>query len=153
MGKTGTLEGFADADSLPRDDLLFVDVDVLIPAALGGVFTKENAKDIRAKIIVEAANGPTRPEADEIFEQRGIVVVPDVLANAGGVIVSYFEWVQNIQRFRWEVDDIHAKLNRFMTKGCETVFDLASRKKISLRTAGYVVAIGRVGKATVLSGV
>ena len=151
---TGKLEGFAGAgEFFPRDDLLYVEADVLIPAALGGVFTKENAKDIPATMIVEAANAPTRPEAAEIFYEAGKVIVPDTLANAGGVTVSYFEWVQNLQQFRWELDDIQAKLRRFMYQGCDTVFDLAKRKNISLRTAAYVVAIGRVGKATVLSGV
>jgi glutamate dehydrogenase (NAD(P)+) len=104
-------------------------------------------------MIVEGANAPTHPEADEVFEKKGKIVVPDVLANAGGVIVSYFEWVQNIQQFRWEVEEVHEKLHRYMNKAFSTVWDLASRKKISLRTAAYIVAIGRVGKATVLSGV
>jgi glutamate dehydrogenase (NAD(P)+) len=153
VAATGSLSGFAAADALPRDDLLYVECDVLVPAALGGVFTKSNAHEIRATLIAEAANGPTRPEADEIFAERGIVVIPDILANAGGVTVSYFEWVQNIQHFRWELDDIQRKLERYMNKGCKTVMDLAARKDISLRTAAYIVAIGRVGKATVLSGV
>lgn len=148
----GVLKGYPDAEELPRDELLFVDVDVLVPAALGGVFTKDNANEIPAKLIVEAANAPTTPEAQEIFDKRGVVVLPDVLANAGGIIVSYFEWVQNIQQFRWELEDIRKKLNRFMSNGCKTVFDLSKNKDISLRTAAYIVAIGRVGKATVLSG-
>ncbi|MCA8924893.1 MAG: glutamate dehydrogenase [Planctomycetes bacterium] len=147
-----TLEGFPEAEAIERDDVLFVDCDVLIPAALGGVFTAENANDVKAKIVVEAANAPTTPEADEIFEKNGVIVVPDVLANAGGVIVSYFEWVQNIQQFRWELEEIRSKLQRYMRNAFITVWDLAQRKNISLRTAAYVVAIGRVGKATVLSG-
>ena len=155
VAQTGVLEGYkgAGTSEIPRDDLLYVDCDVMVPAALGGVFTKDNAKDIKAKLIVEAANAPTTPEADEYFENNGVVVLPDVLANAGGIIVSYFEWVQNIQQFRWELEDIRNKLNRFMGKACDTVYDLSDRKDISARTAAYVVAIGRVGKATVLSGI
>ena len=153
MSERGTLEGFAGAEQFDRDALLYEAVDVLVPAALGGVFTKDNAHEIQAKLIVEAANAPTSPEANEIFDERGVAILPDVLANAGGIIVSYFEWVQNIQQFRWELDDIRRKLNRFMSNGCNTVFDLAKSKDIPLRTAAYVVAIGRVGKATVLSGV
>jgi glutamate dehydrogenase (NAD(P)+) len=152
VAKTGKLSGFG-APEIPRDDLLYVECDVIIPAAMGGVFTSENAKDIRAKLIVEAANAPTTPEADEIFQSNGVVVLPDVLANAGGIIVSYFEWVQNIQQFRWELEEVRGKLNRFMGKACTTVFDLAQTKDIPSRTAAYIVAIGRVGKATVLSGV
>ena len=149
----GTLEGFPEAEALARDELIYLDVDVLCPAALGDVFTRENAERIRAPMIIEGANAPTHPEADEVFDRKGKLVVPDVLANAGGVIVSYFEWVQNIQQFRWEVEEVHEKLHRYMSRAFATVWDLATRKKISLRTAAYIVAIGRVGKATVLSGV
>ena len=152
LARTGTIEGFPGAEPFPRDELIYEDVDVLVPAALGGVFTAENAGDIRAKMIVEAANAPTSPEADEVFERRGILVIPDVLANAGGVIVSYFEWVQNIQQFRWELEDIRGRLHRFMRQSSKTVWDLAQAKQITLRTSAYIVAIGRVGKATVLSG-
>ena len=123
------------------------------PAALGDVFTESNARDLRAKVIIEAANAPTPPAADAVFEERELLVVPDVLANAGGVIVSYFEWAQNIQQFRWEVEDVRTRLQRYMSQAFETVWDLAKRKHISMRTAAYVVGIGRVGKATVLSGV
>jgi glutamate dehydrogenase (NAD(P)+) len=153
VAKFGSLESYKDAEQFPRDELIFEDVDVLVPAALGSVFDKENAAEVPAKLIVEAANAPTGPEADEVFERRGVIVVPDILANAGGVIVSYFEWVQNIQQFRWEHEEIRNKLHRYMTRAFETVWDLAQRKKISLRTAAYIVAIGRVGKATVLSGI
>ena len=149
-----TLVGFDGADLLEdRDAVLYQEVDVLVPAALGGVFTKDNAHEIRAKYIVEAANAPTTPEADEIFEQREIIVVPDVLANGGGVTVSYFEWVQNIQQFRWELEDIRSKLQRYMSKSFSTVWKLAEQKSIPMRTAAFIVGIGRVGKATALSGV
>ena len=149
----GTLTGFPGGEEFARDELIFEEVDVLIPAALGAVFTKDNADQIRAKWIIEAANAPTQPDADEIFERNGVVVVPDILATAGGVIVSYFEWAQNIQQFRWEIEDVRGKLHRYMSKAFGTVYELAQRKGISLRTASYIVAIGRVGKATVLSGV
>ncbi len=149
----GKLEGFPGAVELPRDDLLFVECDVLVPAALGGVFTAETAPLIKAKLIVEAANAPTTPEADKYFQEAGVTVLPDVLANAGGIIVSYFEWVQNIQQFRWELEDIRSKLDHFMSRSANTVFDLAESKSIPPRTAAYIVAIGRVGKATVLSGI
>ncbi len=148
-----TIAGFPGAEPFNRDELIFLDVDVLIPAALGNVFTKDNAHLVRAKTIIEAANAPTTPEADEIFDKNGVLVVPDILANAGGVIVSYFEWVQNIQQFRWELEEIQAKLNRYMERSFKTVWDLARSKNISMRTAAFIVAIGRVGKATVLSGV
>ncbi|MCO5168522.1 MAG: glutamate dehydrogenase [Planctomycetes bacterium] len=148
-----TLAGFPHAEPFDRDELIYLDVDVLVPAALGNVFTKENAHLIKAKTIIEAANAPTSPEADEIFDKRGVLVVPDILANAGGVIVSYFEWVQNIQQFRWELEEIQGKLHRYMERSFKTVWDLARSKNISMRTAAFIVAIGRVGKATVLSGV
>ncbi len=153
FARTRSLAGFPGAEPMSRDELIFTECDVLVPAALGEVFTKENAHLVRAKMIVEAANAPTTPEADEVFDRRGVVVVPDILANAGGVIVSYFEWTQNIQQFRWELEDTHKRLERYMGKAFRTVWDLATSRGISMRTAAYVVAIGRVGKATVLSGV
>jgi glutamate dehydrogenase (NAD(P)+) len=148
----GVIKGFPGADPIDADSVLVQEVDILVPAALGGVLTKENARDVRAKLVVEGANAPTTPEADEMLHSRGVVVVPDILANAGGVTVSYFEWAQNIQHFRWELEDVNQKLERYMTRAFGTVWDLAQTKKISLRTAAFIVAIGRVGKATVLSG-
>jgi glutamate dehydrogenase (NAD(P)+) len=148
-----TIEGFPGAEPMERDQLIYLDVDVMVPAALGNVFTKENAHLVRARTIIEAANAPTTPEADEVFEKKGILVVPDILANAGGVVVSYFEWVQNLQVHRWELEEVQQKLGRYMEKAFKTVWDLARSKGISMRTAAYVVAIGRVGKATVLTGV
>lgn len=148
----GVVKGFPGASVLDADSVLVQDVDILVPAALGGVLTKENAKEVRATLVVEGANAPTTPDADEILHERGVVVVPDILANAGGVTVSYFEWAQNIQHFRWELEDVNHKLERYMTRAFGTVWDLAQSKKISLRTAAFIVAIGRVGKATVLSG-
>ncbi|MCA9017308.1 MAG: glutamate dehydrogenase, partial [Planctomycetaceae bacterium] len=128
-------------------------VTVLIPAALGSVLTAENAREVRAKCIIEAANNPTEPEADEIFAKNGIVVVPDILANAGGVTVSYFEWVQNRQHFSWEKSRVRSELDRIMNDSFELVWKIATDKKVSLRVAAYILGIGRVGRATVLGGI
>lgn len=148
-----SLAGFPGGDSISNDDLLTLDVDVLIPAALGGVLTEDNAKYVRAKFIIEAANGPVTPEADAIFRQREILVLPDILANAGGVTVSYFEWVQNQQYFRWDLSRVREELENTMTRGFTTVWSMAEEKKVSLRVAAYLVGIGRVGRATVLGGI
>lgn len=142
-----TVKGFSGGDAFHSPDVLAWDADVLIPAALGDVLTKDNAHDVRASIIVEAANGPTTPDADAIFRQRGIIVVPDILANAGGVTASYFEWAQNIQQFRWELDRIRQELTRYMRKAYRSVADVAANHKTDLRTAAFVLAIGRVGEA------
>jgi glutamate dehydrogenase (NAD(P)+) len=116
------------------------------------VITADNADAIRATFIVEAANRPITPEADEMLEKRGITVVPDILANAGGVTVSYFEWAQNIQQFKWDLAKVNEELHNTMVRSYEKVLKVATEKKISLRTAAFVIAIGRVGKATVLRG-
>lgn len=144
--------GFHGTSPITNDELLRADVDLLIPAALGGVLTAEIAEDLRAKIIIEAANNPTRAEADEILQKRGIVVVPDILANAGGVTVSYFEWVQNRQHFKWDLARVRKELERVMVDGFDRVWHIAQEKHVSLRTAAYIIGIGRVGRATVLAG-
>lgn len=153
LAEKKTLAGFPGGESITNEDVLALDVDVLIPAALGGVLTEDNAKDVRAKYIVEAANGPVTPEADAIFRQREIIVLPDILANAGGVTVSYFEWVQNQQYFRWDLNRVREELELTMTRGFTKVWSMAQEKKVSLRVAAYLVGIGRVGRATVLGGV
>ena len=130
-----------------------MEVDVLIPAALGGVFNKEVAEAVRAGLIVEAANGPTWPEADEVFQRRGIPVVPDILANAGGVIVSYFEWVQNLQNFRWPLEQVRQEEEVRLVESFGKVYDLAKKKGVSMRTAAFMLAINRVGRARVLGGI
>lgn len=147
--QNGSVAGFSGGDAFESIEVLTWDADVLIPAALGDVLTKDNAADVRAKIIVEAANAPTTPEADEIFKQRGILVIPDILANAGGVTVSYFEWAQNIQQFRWELERIRAELTEHMKKAYRAVSDEAKKHHIDLRTAAFVLAIRRVGKAAI----
>ena len=139
--------GFKGGDAITNEQLLTMPVDVLIPAALGGVFDRELAKAVAAQVIVEAANGPTWPEADEIFNARGILVVPDVLANAGGVIVSYFEWVQNLQHFRWPLEQIQREEEHKLVEAFREVYDLAQRKNATLRTAAFMKAISRVGRA------
>jgi glutamate dehydrogenase (NAD(P)+) len=153
LRQTGSVGGFAGADSITNAELLAADVDVLIPAALGNVLTDENAADVRARYIIEAANGPTTPEADEIFEDKGIHVLPDVLANAGGVTVSYFEWVQNRQHFKWDLSRVRQELDKIMIDSFHRVLKIAEDKHVSLRVAAYILGIGRVGRATVLAGI
>jgi glutamate dehydrogenase (NAD(P)+) len=150
---TRSVTGFADARPITNEALLATECDVLIPAALDGVLTRENAGHVQAKVVIEAANAPTLPEADEILARRDVTVVPDILANAGGVTVSYFEWVQNLQSFRWEEGEINERLRRKMQAAFETVWKLATSKKISLREAAFIVAIGRVGRATLFMGI
>lgn len=145
--------GFPGTEPVTNDELLRENVDLLIPAALGGVITEEVARDVRARVVIEAANNPTRAEADEIFHKRNIVVVPDILANAGGVTVSYFEWVQNRQHFKWELARVRNELDRVMVDSFDRVWNIAQEKHVSLRTAAYIIGIGRVGRATVLGGI
>ncbi|MBX5484259.1 MAG: glutamate dehydrogenase [Myxococcaceae bacterium] len=149
----GTVKGFNGGDACTNEEVLTADCEVLVPAALGGVLTKEIAPAVRARIIVEGANAPTTPEADEIFEKRGIVVVPDILANAGGVTVSYFEWVQNLQHVAWDEDRVNVELEKIIKEAYERVAHISRTRKLPLRTAAFVLAIGRVGKATVLRGI
>ena len=151
--ETGTVVGFSGAESMDPASLITMECDVLVPAALGGVITKENAPDVRASFVLEGANGPTTPEADSLLEERGVVVVPDILANAGGVTVSYFEWVQNIQRYEWDLDHVNGQLRRILQRAYGRVRKEAKSRGTSLRTAAFTVAIGRVGTATVLQGI
>ncbi|MEJ7640124.1 MAG: Glu/Leu/Phe/Val dehydrogenase dimerization domain-containing protein [Singulisphaera sp.] len=145
--------GFKGGDAITNEQLLTMPVDVLIPAALGGVFDAAMAKAVQAGIIIEAANGPTWPDADEVFRERGVVVVPDILANAGGVIVSYFEWVQNLQNFRWPLEQIQREEEKRLVDAFASIYQLAQSKTISLRTAAFMLAISRVGRARVLGGI
>lgn len=152
VARQGKLAGFAEADSISNDQLLILPVDILIPAALGGVFDAARAKDVRASAIIEAANGPIWPDADEVFHNREILVVPDILANAGGVIVSYFEWVQNLQQFRWPLERVREEQRLRMIDGFARVYDLAKEKSITLRQAAYYLAVSRVCRAKALAG-
>jgi glutamate dehydrogenase (NAD(P)+) len=142
-----------DVSHITNDALLIHEVDLLIPAALGGVLTREVADEVRAKIIVEAANAPTLPEADEIFARRGITVIPDILANAGGVTVSYFEWTQNLQCLHWTENEVNARLRQIMTAAYTTIREVVRSRSLDWRTAAYIVALGRVAKAAMLRGV
>lgn len=140
----GTLEGFKGAELISNEDLLALEVDVLVPAAKEDVITKENAGNIKAKMIVEGANGPTSFTADEIINQKGIMVVPDILANAGGVTVSYFEWVQNRIGYKWTLDRINRRCDRVMKDSFDKVFETSQKHKVPMRLAAYIVAIDKV---------
>lgn len=149
---TGKVEGYSEGRPVSNEELLCLPVDVVVPAALGDVITREVAKNIRASLIVEGANNPTFPEADEILNQKGIVVVPDILANAGGVIVSYFEWVQNLQNFRWTFDQVLREQDLKMSVAFENVHQVSQSRRVSLRESAYIIAIQRVARATELGG-
>ncbi|MDQ3940535.1 MAG: Glu/Leu/Phe/Val dehydrogenase [Actinomycetota bacterium] len=143
---------FADGDKVSNEELLELDCDILIPAAIQGVITSDNAPRLKAKMIVEAANGPITPTADDILNDRDIVIVPDILANCGGVTVSYFEWVQNIQQFRWELDEVNQQLEKKMARATESVFERASLEGTTLREAAFDIAVERVAHAAEVRG-
>jgi glutamate dehydrogenase (NAD(P)+) len=150
--KTGSVVNFPGTRPISNEDLLELSVDVLAPSALEEVITAGNAPKVRAKIIEELANGPTNPEADDILFKRGIFVIPDFLCNAGGVTVSYFEWVQNVYGLYWEENEVHERLDRKMTKAFHYVYDMAQIHKTDMRTAAYMVAIQRVAEAMQVRG-
>lgn len=151
--ETGSVAAFDGADSIPADTLLLEDVDVLIPAALGDVLTNHNASDVRARYVVEAANHPTDPDADEILGKKGVVVLPDILANAGGVTVSYMEWAQNLQQYRWTEERVNGELKVIMRNAYKEVAARAKSHATDMRTAAFVLGIERVARATALRGV
>jgi len=144
VAANGTLQDYPGADALTNDELLELDVDVLVPAALEGQITKQNADRIRAKVIAEGANGPTTPEADQILNEKGITVIPDILCNAGGVVVSYFEWVQGLQSFFWDEGEIRQRMQDKLIDNLDLVISSTVRKKQDLRTAAYTIAVGRI---------
>jgi len=150
--ETGGLKGFPGAKDISNQELLELECDILIPAALENVITEKNAKHIRAKIVVEGANGPTTPEADEILFKNGVMLVPDILANAGGVTVSYFEWVQDLQYFFWNAEEVKGRLKLIMTGAFTRVYGVSSANWIDMRTAANLIAIGEVAKAMQLRG-
>ena len=149
---TGGVKGFPGAESMPAEDLLFEPVDVLIPAALGDVLTARNADRVRAKIILEGANHPTDIEADAILREKGVVMLPDIYANAGGVTVSYFEWVQNLQQFRWDEDRVNDELRKTMRKAFADLKAVRAAFGCDWRTAAFTLAVDRVAKASAARG-
>jgi glutamate dehydrogenase (NAD(P)+) len=150
---TGSVAGFPGASEIPAAELLELECDVLIPAALENQITAANADRIRARLVAEAANGPTTPAADDVLHRRGIPVIPDILANGGGVTVSYYEWVQNVQDEQWDAETVDAKLKKKMVSAFHTVFDVAADKRLDPRTAAYVVALDRVAHVTEVRGI
>ena len=151
--KEGTVVGLPGASAITNEELLELECDILVPAALENVITGENAANIKAKIVAEAANGPVTPVADEIFEKKGIFLLPDILANAGGVTVSYFEWVQDLQNFFWSEDEVNQKLEVIMKRAFHEVHDISKEHKVRMRTAAFMLAVGRVAEATRLRGI
>ncbi len=150
--ETGSVINFPQAENISNDGLLELEVNVLCPSALENSITKRNASKIRAKIVAELANGPTTPEADEVLHHNGVFVIPDFLCNAGGVTVSYFEWVQNTYNYYWDEDEVHHRLNKKMTKAFQAVLSESLKRKVSMRLAGYIVAVARVAEAMRLRG-
>lgn len=149
----GTVVGFEDADVVSNADLLGMDCDILVPCAMEGQIDAEIAGRVRARLVVEAANGPVTPGADEVLEERGIPLVPDILAGAGGVIVSYFEWVQGLQQFFWTEDEVQKSLEQIMVRSFEQVAQIADEQKVGMRTAAMVRAVSRVAEAIFIRGI
>jgi len=148
----GTVVGFPGAQPVTNAEILEIECDILIPAALENQITAANAERVKAKIIAEAANGPTTPEADEILFRRGIFMIPDILCNAGGVTVSYFEWVQDLNRDHWSLDMVNGKLHGIMTKAFAETLEIAQREQVAMRLAAYLLAVERVASATAMRG-
>jgi glutamate dehydrogenase (NAD(P)+) len=150
---SGSVVGFAGSSAVGAHEVLIAECTVVVPAALEGQITPKVAQRMQCKLIVEGANGPTTPDADTVLKERGILLVPDILANAGGVVVSYFEWVQNLQAFFWEEDDINRRLEDLMRRAYDTVQDVAVSKQVTLRQAAYSLAVGKVAEATQVRGI
>ena len=151
--ETGSVVGFPGAEKVTNTELLELDCDILIPAAIENQIGAHNAPNIKAKIVAEAANGPTSPEADRIFFDRGVFLIPDILCNAGGVTVSYFEWVQDLQNLFWREATINARLKEVMVKSFNDVLEMSKKHKVDMRTAAYMVAVHRVAEATLTRGI
>jgi glutamate dehydrogenase/leucine dehydrogenase len=151
--KTGSVVDYGEADNITNEELLAMECDILIPAALENQITKENAHKVRAKLIAEAANGPTTPSADDTLYEKGIFVIPDILCNAGGVTVSYFEWVQNIQSLFWTLEEVNDQLARIMRRSLWDVVSITKKDKVHMRTAAWMLGVGRVAEATRLRGI
>lgn len=151
--RTSTVVGFPQARDITNEELLEVKTDVLVPAALEEVITKKNAGNIKADIVLELANGPTTMEAQEILSKKKVVVIPDVLANSGGVIVSYFEWVQNIRHYYWEMEKVQANLKKQLERAADGVWDYMKKYKVDARTAAYIIAVNRIVNALRIRGI
>jgi glutamate dehydrogenase/leucine dehydrogenase len=149
----GTLSGFGGSDDVTNEELLEIECEILVPAALESVITVHNADRIKTRMIAEAANGPTTPEADRVLYEKGVMVLPDILANAGGVTVSYFEWAQNIQGYYWAEDEVNQKLERVMKRSFLDVYETANNNTVDMRTGAYMLAISRVAEVTRLRGI
>ena len=150
--ETGALRGFRGADAITNEELILLDCDVLAPCALEQVITADNAAKVKAKIVVEGANGPTTPAADDILEDLGVLILPDVLANAGGVVVSYFEWVQGLQEYFWSETEVNARLHDIVRRAFEETWSLREKRQTSMRMAAYGAAVMRVAEATTTRG-
>jgi len=150
--RSGTVVGMPGTSRISNDDLLTMKCDILVPAALENAITLNNADQIKARVIAEAANGPTTPHADEVLARKGVFVVPDILANAGGVTVSYFEWVQDLQSFFWSEAEVNAKLETIMRRAFSEVHETARKNRTHMRTGAYILAVGRVADATLVRG-
>jgi glutamate dehydrogenase (NAD(P)+) len=148
----GSLSELKAGDRITNDELVLLDCDVFAPCALEQVITDRNADQVKAKLIVEGANGPITPAADDVLDQNGVLVLPDVLANAGGVVVSYFEWVQGLQEYFWKEDEVNARLNEIVTRAFDETWATFEERKVSMRMAAYGVAVQRVAEATVTRG-
>lgn len=151
--REGTLPQYAEGEVITNAEMLELPCDFLVPAALGNQITSRNAERIKARVIIEGANGPTTPEADRILNEGGIFLVPDILANAGGVIVSYFEWVQDLQSFFWSEEEVNQKLERVLISAFEEVVRTAKTRKVDMRTAAYIIGVGRVADAIITRGI
>ena len=152
VAETKTVTGFVGADGVTNDELLELPVDVLVPAAMEGQITRENAGRVRAKILAEGANGPTTPEADRILEDNGVLVIPDILCNAGGVVVSYFEWVQSLQSFFWDENEVRRQMERKLLDNLDVVMGICTQRHCTMRMAAYVTAVERVVEAIRVRG-
>jgi glutamate dehydrogenase (NAD(P)+) len=151
--KTGSVVGFPRTKKVSNEKLLSLECDFLVPAALEGFITRDNAPKVRAKVVAELANGPTTPEADKILHKNGVFLIPDIFCNAGGVTVSYFEWVQDLQAFFWDEERVNAELRNIMRRTFHDVYAVSKKYKVHMRTAAYILAIGRVAEATKTRGI
>ena len=151
--ENGTLVGLKDAETITNEELVLLECDIFAPCALEQVITEENAAQVRASIVCEGANGPVTPAADAILEDKGVLILPDVLANAGGVVVSYFEWVQGLQEYFWKEVEVNAKLNDIVSTAFDRTWETAQSRNLPMRVAAYGLAVQRVAEATVTRGI